>query len=170
MGAQAEPTGPNVVGDLYVSAAGVLYSCTVAGTPGTWAAVGAGGGTGAFGGVVTNYTANTTTAESETLVTIPVATGAVKTVIITASCVVTDVTDGVGGTYSGIASTSRTIISPAGTLLYRGAIWDIIVNSGAGGWVATADITANALTVQIEQTNAALTNIDWDVRVEIVSG
>lgn len=37
----AEPTGANVVGDMYVTAAGVLKICTVAGTPGTWVSVGA---------------------------------------------------------------------------------------------------------------------------------
>lgn len=36
----AEPTGPNLVGDIYVTAAGVLKICTVAGTPGTWVSVG----------------------------------------------------------------------------------------------------------------------------------
>lgn len=36
----AAPTGANVVGDMYVSTAGVLYICTVAGTPGTWTVVG----------------------------------------------------------------------------------------------------------------------------------
>ena len=37
----AEPTGPNAVGNLYVTTAGVLKICTVAGTPGTWVSVGA---------------------------------------------------------------------------------------------------------------------------------
>jgi hypothetical protein len=37
----AEPTGPNAVGDIYVTTAGVLKICTVAGTPGTWVSVGA---------------------------------------------------------------------------------------------------------------------------------
>lgn len=37
----AEPTGANVVGDMYVTTAGVLKICTVAGTPGTWVSVGA---------------------------------------------------------------------------------------------------------------------------------
>lgn len=37
----AEPTGPNVVGDMYVTTAGVLKICTVAGSPGTWVSVGA---------------------------------------------------------------------------------------------------------------------------------
>lgn len=32
----AEPTGANAVGDIYVTTAGVLKICTVAGTPGTW--------------------------------------------------------------------------------------------------------------------------------------
>lgn len=36
----AEPTGANAVGDMYVTAAGVLRICTVAGTPGTWVNVG----------------------------------------------------------------------------------------------------------------------------------
>jgi hypothetical protein len=36
----AEPTGPNVVGQLYSTTAGVLKICTVAGTPGTWVSVG----------------------------------------------------------------------------------------------------------------------------------
>lgn len=36
-----EPTGPNVVGDLYVNSGdSKLYLCTVAGTPGTWVVVG----------------------------------------------------------------------------------------------------------------------------------
>ena len=39
--ANAEPTGPNAIGDMYVTAAGVLKICTVAGTPGTWVSVGA---------------------------------------------------------------------------------------------------------------------------------
>jgi protein-S-isoprenylcysteine O-methyltransferase Ste14 len=34
-------TGPNAVGDIYVTTAGVLKICTVAGTPGTWVSVGA---------------------------------------------------------------------------------------------------------------------------------
>lgn len=37
----AEPTGANAVGDMYVTTAGVLKICTVAGTPGTWVSVGA---------------------------------------------------------------------------------------------------------------------------------
>lgn len=36
----AEPTGPNVVGDIYMTTAGVLKVCTVAGTPGTFVSVG----------------------------------------------------------------------------------------------------------------------------------
>lgn len=36
----AAPTGPNVVGDLYMTTAGVLKVCTVAGTPGTFVSVG----------------------------------------------------------------------------------------------------------------------------------
>ena len=35
-----QPSGPNVVGDVYVTTAGVLKICTVAGTPGTWVSVG----------------------------------------------------------------------------------------------------------------------------------
>lgn len=37
----AQPTGPNVVGDVYMAAGGVMKVCTVAGTPGTWVSVGA---------------------------------------------------------------------------------------------------------------------------------
>lgn len=37
----AEPTGPNRIGDVYVTLAGVMKICTVAGTPGTWVSVGA---------------------------------------------------------------------------------------------------------------------------------
>jgi hypothetical protein len=36
----SEPTGANAVGDIYVTTAGVLKICTVAGTPGTWVSVG----------------------------------------------------------------------------------------------------------------------------------
>jgi len=36
----SQPAGPNEVGDLYVTSAGVLKICTVAGTPGTWVSVG----------------------------------------------------------------------------------------------------------------------------------
>ena len=36
-----EPSGANAVGDMYVTTAGVLKICTVAGTPGTWVSVGA---------------------------------------------------------------------------------------------------------------------------------
>lgn len=37
-----QPSGPNAVGDLYVKTSdGTLNICTVAGTPGTWAKVGA---------------------------------------------------------------------------------------------------------------------------------
>lgn len=36
----AAPTGPNAVGDVYVTTAGKLYICTSAGTPGTWTLVG----------------------------------------------------------------------------------------------------------------------------------
>lgn len=35
-----EPTGPNVVGDLYVNGAGVLCICTEAGSPGVFTVVG----------------------------------------------------------------------------------------------------------------------------------
>lgn len=35
------PTGPNVIGDLYVTSAGVVKVCTVAGSPGTFVSVGA---------------------------------------------------------------------------------------------------------------------------------
>lgn len=35
------PTGPNVIGDLYVTSAGVLKICTSAGSPGTFVSVGA---------------------------------------------------------------------------------------------------------------------------------
>ncbi len=34
------PSGPNAVGDLYVTTAGVLKVCTVAGSPGTFVSVG----------------------------------------------------------------------------------------------------------------------------------
>ncbi len=34
------PSGANVVGDIYVTTAGVLKICTVAGTPGTFVSVG----------------------------------------------------------------------------------------------------------------------------------
>lgn len=37
----AEPSGANAVGDMYVTTAGVLKICTSAGTPGTWVSVGA---------------------------------------------------------------------------------------------------------------------------------
>lgn len=37
----ATPTGLNVVGDFYLTVAGVLKVCTVAGAPGTWVSVGA---------------------------------------------------------------------------------------------------------------------------------
>jgi hypothetical protein len=37
----AEPTGAHLVGHMYVTSAGVLKICTVAGTPGTWVSVGA---------------------------------------------------------------------------------------------------------------------------------
>lgn len=37
----AQPTGPNAVGDMYVTSAGVLKICTSAGSPGTWVSVGA---------------------------------------------------------------------------------------------------------------------------------
>jgi hypothetical protein len=36
----AAPTGPNLVGDIYVTTGGVLKICTSAGTPGTWTTVG----------------------------------------------------------------------------------------------------------------------------------
>lgn len=36
----AAPTGANEVGDIYVTTAGVMHICTVAGTPGTWVVVG----------------------------------------------------------------------------------------------------------------------------------
>lgn len=39
----AQPTGTNLIGDLYVSTAGVLWVCTAAGSPGTWQQVGAQG-------------------------------------------------------------------------------------------------------------------------------
>lgn len=35
-----QPTGPNAVGDMYMTAAGVLKVCTAAGSPGTWVSVG----------------------------------------------------------------------------------------------------------------------------------
>lgn len=36
-----EPTGPNLVGDLYINSGDAkLYICTVAGSPGTWVVVG----------------------------------------------------------------------------------------------------------------------------------
>jgi hypothetical protein len=35
------PSGPNLIGDIYVTTAGVLWICTVAGTPGTFTKVGA---------------------------------------------------------------------------------------------------------------------------------
>jgi hypothetical protein len=37
---QAEPTGAHLVGELYMTTAGVLKVCTAAGTPGTWVSVG----------------------------------------------------------------------------------------------------------------------------------
>lgn len=36
----APPAGPNAVGELYVTDAGVLRVCTAAGSPGTWVSVG----------------------------------------------------------------------------------------------------------------------------------
>lgn len=36
-----QPSGPNLVGDIYVTTAGLLKICTVAGSPGTWVSVGA---------------------------------------------------------------------------------------------------------------------------------
>jgi hypothetical protein len=38
LGPSAQPTGAHVVGDMYMSSSGVLFSCTSAGTPGTWVA------------------------------------------------------------------------------------------------------------------------------------
>ncbi len=35
-----QPSGASLVGDIYVTTAGLLKICTVAGTPGTWASVG----------------------------------------------------------------------------------------------------------------------------------
>lgn len=35
-----DPTGPNEIGDMYVTTAGVLKICTSAGSPGTWTVVG----------------------------------------------------------------------------------------------------------------------------------
>ncbi len=35
----AQPTGTHLVGDMYVGSTGVLFVCTVAGTPGTWVRV-----------------------------------------------------------------------------------------------------------------------------------
>jgi hypothetical protein len=37
----AQPLGPNLVGDMYVTTAGVLKICIAAGSPGTWVSVGA---------------------------------------------------------------------------------------------------------------------------------
>lgn len=37
----SEPAGPSEIGDMYMTAAGVLKVCTSAGTPGTWVSVGA---------------------------------------------------------------------------------------------------------------------------------
>ncbi|MGD8501267.1 MAG: hypothetical protein PVJ86_11500 [Phycisphaerales bacterium] len=37
----AAPTGPNAIGDIYVTTAGVPYICTAAGTPGTWTKISA---------------------------------------------------------------------------------------------------------------------------------
>ncbi len=37
----AQPTGAHVIGDMYVTSAGILKICTTAGTPGTWTSVGA---------------------------------------------------------------------------------------------------------------------------------
>ncbi len=36
-----EPSGANIVGDIYVTSTGILKICTVAGTPGTFVSVGA---------------------------------------------------------------------------------------------------------------------------------
>ena len=36
----AQPSGPNVVGQVYMTTAGVMKVCTVAGSPGTWVSVG----------------------------------------------------------------------------------------------------------------------------------
>lgn len=36
----SQPTGPNIVGDIYVTTGGIVKICTVAGTPGTWQSVG----------------------------------------------------------------------------------------------------------------------------------
>lgn len=35
-----QPSGASLIGDMYVTSAGVLKICTVAGTPGTWVSVG----------------------------------------------------------------------------------------------------------------------------------
>lgn len=40
MQTSAQPTGASAVGDMYMTAAGILKVCTVAGTPGTWVSVG----------------------------------------------------------------------------------------------------------------------------------
>jgi hypothetical protein len=37
---QSAPSGANGIGDLYIDSSGILYSCTVAGTPGTFTKVG----------------------------------------------------------------------------------------------------------------------------------
>ncbi len=36
-----QPSGPNLVGDTYLTTAGVWKTCTVAGSPGTWQSIGA---------------------------------------------------------------------------------------------------------------------------------
>ncbi len=41
-----QPTGVHVIGDIYVNATGIMYMCTVSGTPGTWTAFAAGSSVG----------------------------------------------------------------------------------------------------------------------------
>lgn len=48
----ADPTGPNLVGDERTTTAGVKRICTVAGTPGTWADVGSGSDVGAAASIL----------------------------------------------------------------------------------------------------------------------
>lgn len=159
---QSQPTGPNAVGNFYVSSAGVFYVCTAAGTPGTWAAVGA-------GSAGTTYTHTSPTDAEYTIATVAVPEGSIVQVKVTVLANVDQDGPGrgePGGAFSGSCCFVGTYHNTSGTVQGLGtdvSLWQ--QGPPTSEWSAYLDILTNVLSVVVVNDSGTML-IDWTATVE----
>ncbi len=150
LGDDAQPTGPNLVGDIYVTSAGVPMVCVVAGSPGSWAPIGAAATNPARSvGLITHNQQGSTLFASGALVA-PGETGSI-----------TGPVDDADSLYTGYEA-ANTLNALCG---WR---WGIVANSFAVAprfgvkfkWPAASDITATRTWIGLFQTILNTSNSD----------